>query len=68
MACVGSRRRVMYAMLTSAMCFRMDLNRAGYGSVSMPSRCGKLRVNLPKMDDFLRRGRRTTKGEFREPN
>jgi len=42
----------MYAMLISAMCFQMALNRAGYGSASTPSHCGRLRVDLPERDDF----------------
>jgi hypothetical protein len=49
---------------SSAMCFRMGLNRTGYGSVSMPSRCGRLRVDLPETDDIRRRDRRTMKGVF----
>ncbi len=64
MACAGSRRRVMYAMLISAMCFQMGLTRVGYGSVSMPSRCGRLGVDLPETDVFRWREMSTTKGVF----
>ena len=65
MARARSRRHVMYAMLISAMCFQMGLNRAGDDSVSMPFRCGRLRGDLRETEDFRRRDRRATKGVFR---
>jgi hypothetical protein len=65
MARPRSRRRVRYAMLISAVCFQMGLNRAGYGSVSMPSRCGGSWVDLPETENFRCKDRRVTKGVYR---
>jgi peptide-methionine (S)-S-oxide reductase len=65
MECAGSRRPAMYAMLISAMYFQMGLHRAGCGFVSMPSRCGRLRVDPSEIDNF--RGKRQARDERRMP-